>query len=56
MTSSISLDAKTKRLGRIRILVGANDRKRVLMVVEELKDAFPRQATPGNWFVDRDKE
>ena len=52
----LSLDVKMNHRGMIRILVGANDRKRVLSVVEELEDEFPTMANPGNWFVDRDEE
>ncbi|NVB38659.1 SMI1/KNR4 family protein [Pseudenhygromyxa sp. WMMC2535] len=52
----ISLDAESTRLGMIRLLIGANDRKLVLSMAEEIKDDFPTIASPGEWFIDRDED
>lgn len=42
--------------GMIHLHIGANDRKRVLTIAEEIEDEFPTRTVGGSWFKDGDAE
>ncbi|KIG17544.1 hypothetical protein DB30_03245 [Enhygromyxa salina] len=54
-TDPVSLEAEIYNDTCVCILAGSNDRRRVLALIEEIKDEFPTQNNGGKWFIGGDK-